>query len=211
MAKPGSLFIVSGPSGAGKSALAAAVLRAVPNLRFSVSYTTRSPRGNERNGVEYYFVSPEEFEELRRNDQLLEWANIYGNLYGTSRNGIEEILQRGEDVLLDIDVQGAHTLRQKCPEALSIFILPPSFQVLRERLEKRKLDKKYVIEQRLRIACDEIQQYRHYDFLIINDEFEKSADELKAIVTGSRCRLDVRAERAESILKTFGGVDVQHP
>jgi len=211
MARSGSLFIVSGPSGSGKSALAASVLATVSNLRFSVSYTTRPPRGNEQNGVEYYFVSPEEFEELRRSGQLLEWANIYGNLYGTSRKGIEEILQRGEDVLLDIDVQGARSLREKCPQALSVFILPPSFQVLRERLEKRKLDKKYVIEQRLRIACDEIQQYRHYDYLIINDEFEKSADELKAIVTGSRCRLDVRAERAESILKTFGGVDAQHP
>jgi len=161
--------------------------------------------------VEYHFVSPAEFEQLRRDGHLLEWANIYGNLYGTSRKGVDEILQRGEDVLLDIDVQGAQTLRQKCPEALSIFILPPSFQVLRERLEKRKLDKKYIIEQRLSIACDEIQQYRYYDYLIVNDEFEKSADELKAIILGARCRLDVRAERVTSILRTFGGVDAQHP
>jgi guanylate kinase len=211
MARFGSLFIVSGPSGAGKSALAAAVLASVPDLRFSVSYTTRAPRGNEGDGVEYHFVSPAEFEELRRNDQLLEWAHIYGNLYGTSKKGIDEILQRGEDVLLDIDVQGARTLRQKRPEALSVFILPPSFQVLRERLERRKLDKEYVIEQRLRIACDEIQQYRYYNYLIINDDFDKSAAELKAIVLGSRCRLDVRAEYAESILKTFGGVDAEHP
>jgi guanylate kinase len=210
MSGSGSLFIVSGPSGAGKSALAARVLVSVPRLKFSISYTTRAPRSNERGGVDYYFVSPEEFEELRRNGALLEWAEIYGNLYGTSRNGIDEILGCGEDVLLDIDVQGARTLRQKCPEARSIFILPPSFQVLRERLEKRKLDKEYVIEKRLKIACEEIQHYRTYDYLIINDEFEKSAEELKAIILGSRCRLDVRAEYAESILKTFGGIDAEH-
>jgi guanylate kinase len=211
MASSGSLFIVSGPSGAGKSALAACVLASVPRLKFSVSYTTRAPRGTERSGVEYHFVGQAEFDELRRNGTLLEWAEIYGNLYGTSRKGIEEILQRGDDVLLDIDVQGARSLRRKCPEAQSIFILPPSFQVLRERLEKRKLDKEYVIEKRLKIACDEIQQYRHYDYLIINDELEKSAEELKAIILASRCRLDLRAGYAESILKTFGGVDAEHP
>ncbi len=210
MARSGSLFIVSGPSGAGKSALAASVLTSVPRLKFSISYTTRAPRGNERSGVEYHFVSPAEFEVLRRDGTLLEWAEIYGNLYGTSRKGIEEILQRGDDVLLDIDVQGARSLREKCPEAQSIFILPPSFQVLRQRLEQRKLDKEYIIEQRLKIACEEIQHYRHYDYLIINDEFEESAQELKAIILGSRCRLDVRAEYAESILKTFGGVDAEH-
>ena len=155
-------------------------------------------------------MSPAEFEALRQNGTLLEWAEIYGNLYGTSRKGIEEILQRGDDVILDIDVQGARTLRKKRLEAQSIFILPPSFQVLRQRLERRKLDKEYIIEQRLKIACEEIQHYRYYDYLIINDEFEESVNELKAIILGSRCRLDVRAEHAESILKTFGGVDAEY-
>jgi len=208
MTRPGNLYIVSGPSGAGKSVLSVAVLGALPNLRFSVSYTTRPPRGSERNGVEYHFVSPAQFDELRRNGDLLEWAEVYGNLYGTSKKGIEEILARGEDVLLDIDVQGALSLRQKRPDAIGIFILPPSFQVLRERLERRRLDRDYVIEQRLRTACREIKLFGSYDYLIINRELETSVEELKAIITGSRCRLGARAECAESILKTFGGFDV---
>jgi guanylate kinase len=207
----GNLFIVSGPSGAGKSALAASVLASVPNLQFSISYTTRAPRGNERNGVEYHFVTPSEFAELERKGQLLEWAEIYGNLYGTSQRSIDEILARGGDVLLDIDVQGARTLRGKRPEAVSVFILPPSFQVLRERLERRSLDKDYVIEQRLQIACREIRHYTNYDYLIINEAFDQSAEELKAIILGNRCRLKARAGIAETIVATFGGFDAEHP
>jgi guanylate kinase len=206
----GNLIIVSGPSGAGKSALAASVLAAVPNLHFSISYTTRAPRGTERDGVEYSFVTAAEFWELERSGQLLEYAEIYGNLYGTSQSGIDEILERGGDVLLDIDVQGARTLRAKRPEATSVFILPPSFQVLRERLERRSLDKAYVIKQRLRIACQEIRQYIHYDYLIINESFEQSAEELKAIILGNRCRLRARSGSAETIVATFGGFDAEH-
>jgi guanylate kinase len=207
----GNLFIVSGPSGAGKSALAANVLASVSNLHFSISYTTRAPRGSERDGVEYFFVSKEEFWALERAGKLLEWAEIYGNFYGTSQKGIDEILARGEDVLLDIDVQGARTLRQKRPEAVSVFILPPSYQILRDRLERRSLDKDYEIEKRLRIACQEIRQYRNYDYLIINEVFEKSAEELKAIIVGNRCRSTARSGNAETIVATFGGIDAEHP
>jgi guanylate kinase len=209
--KAGNLFIVSGPSGAGKSALAASVLASVPNLHFSISYTTRAPRGSERDGVEYYFVTKEDFWALERGGLLLEWAEIYGNLYGTSQREIDEILARGGDVLLDIDVQGARTLRQKRPEGVSVFILPPSYQVLRERLERRSLDKAYEIEQRLRIAGQEIRQYVNYDYLIINEVFEQSAEELKAIIIGNRCRSGVRSGNAETIVATFGGINAEHP
>ncbi|PYU94932.1 MAG: guanylate kinase [Acidobacteria bacterium] len=207
MAPSGNLIIVSGPSGSGKSVLAASVLKMVPGLTFSVSHTTRAPRGNERDGVEYYFVDKTRFEELIQKGEFLEWAEVYGNYYGTRRSFIDERLARGDDVLVDVDVQGARTIRQRRPEAISIFIMPPSYQVLRERLERRRLDKEYVIEQRLRIACEEIKHYRDYDFLIVNEDLEDSIDKLRAIIIGSRCRMRSRADHAKSIMATFGGMD----
>jgi guanylate kinase len=207
MVQTGNLIIVSGPSGAGKSAVALRVLESLPGLSFSVSYTTRAPRGFERDGIEYHFVNRSGFEKLVEGGELLEWAEVYGNYYGTSRKCVDELLGRGEDVLLDVDVQGARSIRQKRPEAISIFILPPSYQVLRERLESRKLDKAYVIEQRLKIACNETIHYRNYDYLIINDDLGKSIEELRAIILGSRCRMKARAEAAERIVATFGGVN----
>jgi guanylate kinase len=209
MPRTGTLIIVSGPSGAGKSALVSAVLERLPGLRFSVSYTTRPPRGSERSGVEYHFVSKAEFDALVRDGALLEWAEVYGNCYGTAHAFIDECLQGGQDVILDVDVQGARSIRSKRPGAIGVFILPPSFQVLRDRLERRKLDKDYVIEQRLRIAGREIAQYRDYDYLIVNDAFDASVDELAGIIVGSRCRVAARAEIAQSIVATFGGLDAE--
>lgn len=211
MAATGNLIIVSGPSGAGKSTLAGKVLESVPGVRFSVSYTTRAPRGFERDGIEYHFVGKDAFGRLIEKDDLLEWAEVYGNLYGTSRRSVDDILGSGEDVLLDVDVQGAGTIRNKRPDAISVFILPPSYQLLRARLESRQLDKDYVIEKRLKIACNETRQYRNYDFLIINDDLGKSCEELKAIVLGSRCRMKTRATVAERIVATFGGVNEENP
>jgi guanylate kinase len=211
MPRNGSLFIVSGPSGAGKSALAASVLELVAGLKFSISYTTRSPRGSERNGVEYHFVTRPEFESLIERDAFLEWAEVYGNLYGTSKSSIDDLLHAGQDVLLDVDVQGAENIRRRRPEATSIFILPPSFQVLRERLERRKLDKEYIIEQRLRIACQEIGHYRDYDYLIINHDLHGSTEEFRTIIEAARCRMAVRSEDAQSILSTFGGSNADDP
>ena len=211
MAQTGNLIIVSGPSGAGKSALASSVLGTLPDLRFSISYTTRPPRRNERNGVDYHFVTQAQFETLTRRGEWLEWAVVYGNYYGTSRKFVDEKLAQGADVLLDIDVQGARSIRDMRPDAISIFILPPSYPILRSRLENRKLDKDYVIENRLRIARQEIAQYRDYDFLIINEELDRSSEELKAIILGSRCRMTARAESAESIIATFGGLNAEDP
>jgi len=211
MLRKGSLIIVSGPSGAGKSALVSAVLAVMPEVCFSVSYTTRAPRGSERDGVEYHFVGKDEFESLIRRGDLLEWAEVYGNYYGAARKFIDDNLVQGNDVLLDVDVQGARTIRDRRREAISVFIMPPSYQVLRMRLENRKLDKRYVIEQRLKIARHEISYYRDYEYLIVNNSFDASVEELKAVILGSRCRMGARAESAESIVATFGGMDAEDP
>jgi guanylate kinase len=211
MARAGNLIIVSGPSGAGKSALAAKVLQSVPHLRFSVSYTTRAPRGAETNGVEYFFVSRNEFQALIKGDHLLEWAEVHGNLYGTSTKFVDDLLKQGEDVLLDIDIQGAHIIRQKRADAVGIFILPPSYKILRERLLRRSLDDGFVIEQRLKIACKEISHYEEYDYVIVNEELDRSARELQSIILGLRCRTDARTEYAKSVLATFGGMDAENP
>jgi guanylate kinase len=209
MARSGNLIIVSGPSGAGKSALVSIALQRVPRLRFSVSYTTRAPRGAERHGTEYFFVDRSEFQSLIRGDNLLEWAEVHGNYYGTSKEFVDDFLRRGEDVLLDIDVQGAHIIRAKRPESIGVFILPPSYQVLRERLLRRSLDKSFVIEQRLKIACKEISHYTDYDYLIINEDLDRSALELESIILGARCRRAARIESAKSVLATFGGMDAE--
>jgi guanylate kinase len=211
MAQTSNLIIVSGPSGAGKSALASSVLGMLTNLRFSISYTTRLPRRNERDGVDYHFVTQEQFETLTRCGEWLEWAVVYGNYYGTSRKLVDAMLAQGDDVLLDVDVQGARSIRDMRPDAISIFILPPSYGILRSRLENRKLDKDYVIENRLKIARQEITQYRDYDFLIINEELDRSSEELKAIILGSRCRMMAQAGSAESIIATFGGLNAEGP
>ena len=209
MPHKGNLIIVSGPSGAGKSALASAALAELTGLAFSVSYTTRAPRGNEMDGIEYRFVTEAGFEELIRREELLEWEEVYGNYYGTGRRFIDDRLSEGLDVLLDVDVQGARTIRVKRTNAVAIFIMPPSYQVLKERLENRKLDKEYVIEQRLKIARQEILQYRDYDYLIVNADFATSVQEMKAIILGLRCRMEARAESAGSIIETFGGLDAE--
>lgn len=207
MPAQGTLFIVSGPSGSGKSTVASSVLSQVPGVTFSVSFTTRAPRGKERDGVEYNFVSEARFEELLQEDALIEWARVYGHCYGTSRRLVDQAASRGEDVLLDLDVQGAATIRSKRRASVSVFILPPSYQRLRERLERRALDKHYVIEQRLRIACEEVKHYRDYDYIIVNDELSRAVEELKAIILASRCRMSLQVDAVKSVLSTFGGVD----
>jgi guanylate kinase len=207
----GNLIIVSGPSGAGKSALVGSVLRRIPRVKFSISYTTRAPRGNERNGVEYFFVDRQQFQSLIHDESFLEWAEVHGNYYGTARRFVDDFLLQGDDVLLDIDVQGAEILRCKCPDSISVFIFPPSFQVLRERLQRRSLDDGVVIEQRLKRACKEISYYKEYDYVIINEDLEQSIRELESIILGARCRMKTRIESAKSVLTTFGGTDAEDP
>jgi len=207
----GNLIIVSGPSGAGKSALVTGVLRSMPRVRFSVSFTTRAPRGTEQDGIEYYFVDRDAFQSLIREDALLEWAEVHDNYYGTSRKFVDDTLECGEDVILDIDVQGAQTIRGKRPDTVSVFVLPPSYEALRERLERRSLDEGLVIKQRLKRACNEIRRYKEYDYLIVNEDLAGSIRELEAIISGSRCRIASRMAAAGSVLATFGGMDAENP
>ena len=224
------VFIISAPSGSGKTTLVERLLREVPGLHFSVSYTTRPRRGQEQHGREYFFIGRQEFEAMLDRGELLEWAEVFGNYYGTSRRFLEEAERAGKDLLLDIDVQGAAQVKQKLPHSISIFILPPSRSELEERLRRRSEDAEEVIKRRLRNASREIYGYERYDYVLINDRLELSAERLRSIVLTERWRLlgDGEAdlspetqgvrERAEScrkervepqiapILKSFGPV-----
>jgi guanylate kinase len=186
----GILFIISAPSGSGKTTLVDALRQYVPNLDFSISYTTRSPRGSEQQGREYHFISRGEFEEMIGKGEFLEHAEVFGNYYGTARSVLEDAARRGHDVLLDIDVQGERQVKQKMPDAVSIFVLPPSRTELESRLRKRSLSENVhseeVIRRRLDTARKEIENYPNYDYILINDRLEQSVDELQAIVLGER-------------------------
>lgn len=183
------VYIISAPSGSGKSTLVNELLRLVPGLDFSISYTTRPPRGSEQNGKQYHFVSREEFEQMIRDDEFLEHASVYGtNYYGTARRFLREAEQKGNDLLLDIDVQGAAQIKQKLPEAISIFVLPPDRKTLEWRLRKRGEDSDETIHRRLDAARREIEKYDKYDYILINDKLEESSDSLQAIVLSERLR-----------------------
>lgn len=188
----GIVYIISAPSGSGKSTLVTELRKAVPNLEFSISYTTRKPRGSEQDGREYYFVAREEFERMLAAGEFLEHAEVFGHYYGTARRFLEEAKQHGKDLLLDIDVQGARQMKEKFPQAVSIFILPPSRAELEQRLRRRseaeKMRSQEVIQRRLDTAGREIENYPNYDYILINDRLEQSIDRLKAIVLSERVR-----------------------
>jgi guanylate kinase len=227
------VFIVSAPSGSGKSTLVNELFKMVQGLDFSISYTTRPPRGSEQNGKEYFFVSEPEFKAMIAADEFLEYASVFGNYYGTARRFLREAQKRGHDLLLDIDVQGAEQIKKKLPDAVSIFILPPGREQLEWRLRNRGLDPEAVIRRRLDTARREIEQYSRYDYILVNNLLEQSADELKAIVLAERvaerieqsgaqptpeesrligtaraCRLEQARERVQPILASFGTVPI---
>jgi guanylate kinase len=180
------VYIISAPSGSGKSTLVNELLKSVHDLDFSISYTTRAPRGSETNGKQYYFVSRPEFEKMIRDGEFLEHAEFDGNYYGTSRRFLREAEQHGRDLLLDIDVQGAAQIQQKTPDATSIFILPPDRKTLEERLRKRGEDREEVIERRLIAASREIENYDRYNYILVNNILEESSEMLQAIVWSER-------------------------
>jgi guanylate kinase len=183
------VFIISAPSGSGKSTLVNELLKSVRDLDFSISYTTRAPRGSETNGKQYYFVSRPEFEKMIRDAEFLEYAQVFEkDYYGTARRFLREAKQEGHDLLLDIDVQGAAQIQQKLPGATSIFILPPDRKTLEERLRKRSEDCEEVIERRLLAASREIQNYDRYNYILVNDRLEESIKNLQAIVQSERLR-----------------------
>jgi guanylate kinase len=180
------VYIISAPSGSGKSTLVNRVREIMPGLKFSVSYTTRAPRAGEQNGREYFFVSRAEFEAMKRHDDFLEYADVFGNYYGTARRFLREAEQEGRDLLLDIDVQGAQQIKGKLLGAVSIFILPPDRQELEKRLRTRSLDAEAVIQRRLVTASREIENYGKYDYILVNDRLEESVEALKSILLAER-------------------------
>ena len=180
------VYIISAPSGSGKSTLVNELLKSVPDLEFSISYTTRAPRGSETNGRQYYFVSRLEFETMIKHDDFLEHAEVFGNYYGTARRFMDDAEKKGRDLLLDIDVQGAKQIQEKLPRAVSIFILPPDRKTLEERLRKRGEDREEVIHRRLITASREIEDFNRYNYILVNDRLEDSIESLRAIVRFER-------------------------
>lgn len=196
---PGNLFVVAAPSGAGKSSLVKALLELDSHVQLSVSHTTRTPRGQEKHGREYYFVSELEFDAMVQVDAFVEWATVHQNRYGTSKRAIEERMTQGADVILEIDYQGALQIKHIFANASSIFILPPSWEELRARLERRGEDSPEVIDLRLKNAAIEVAQVPHFDFVIINELFDRALFDLKAIVHSQRLRFPAqRRARAET-------------
>ncbi len=184
----GSIFIVSAPSGAGKTTLCKELCKAVTGLRHAVSYTTRTRRKGERDKLHYFFVGPEIFKKMIKGKEFAEWATVHGNLYGTSRRHIEEIINKGYDIILDIDVNGATQMRREYKGAYYIFILPPSMKTLKKRLSFRKSDSDSEIVRRLENAKDEIASYNKYDYIVVNNKFEKALEELKSIIITDRLK-----------------------
>jgi guanylate kinase len=198
-----TVFIISAPSGSGKSTLVSHLMHRVAGLRFSVSYTTRAPRGQERNGEDYFFISRQEFEARLGKSEFLEHAEVFGNYYGTHISELERAAAEGLDLVLDIDVQGARQLKERIPAAVSIFILAPSRQILEQRLRARSQDSEPVIERRLHDAAQEIRNYSQYDYVLVNRDVEASVDTLVSIVKATRSRRDRMEEQIRPILETF--------
>jgi guanylate kinase len=193
-----NVFIISAPSGSGKSTLVNEIRQTIPNLAFSISYTTRSPRGHEQDGKEYSFVSRQQFEEMIRKDDFLEYANVFGNYYGTARRFLASAEDQGNDLLLDIDVQGAAQIKSKLSDAVSIFILPPNRSELEQRLRRRSQDSESVIQRRLYEASREIENYGKYDYILVNDRLADSVEALKAILLSQRLKRQGRTDAALS-------------
>ena len=199
------ILVISAPSGAGKSTLVRRLIASLPDLAFSVSHTTRPRRAGEKEGRDYFFVTRRRFESMIAAGDFVEWAEVFGHLYGTSKAQLDKALATGQDVLLDIDVQGHQQVRQCLPEALGVFVLPPSFRELKRRLMDRHSDSPQVVERRLAAARLEISHWPEYDYLVVNDRLSLATQALQAIVRASRFRQESQAERAQEICRTFGG------
>nr|WP_315485531.1 guanylate kinase [uncultured Undibacterium sp.] len=200
----GSLFLVSAPSGAGKSSLVNALLKLEPDLKLSISFTTRAPRPGEQDGREYHFITVEDFLSRKNHGEFLEFAEVHGNYYGTSKILIQEAMQAGTDILLEIDWQGARQVKKQFPDVASVFILPPSVQALNERLNKRGQDSQEVISRRILAAGGEIAHAPEFEYVIINQDFELALSELSAIVKATRCRTSQQSVRNAALFAQLG-------
>ena len=203
---PGTLFVVSSPSGGGKGTLIRRVRETVPNLSYSVSYTTRTPRNGEVNGREYFFVNRETFEAMVRANEFLEWALVHGNLYGTSRQQVAKETAAGTDIVLEVDVQGAASIRNLTMDTVSIFILPPSYEILRRRLIARGTDSPEQLALRMKNAPEELRQYSSFDYVIINDDVERAAHQLASIIYSERARSERQGPVVQEVIENFKSV-----
>jgi guanylate kinase len=199
----GQLFIVSAPSGTGKTTLVERLVLEVPGLSLSRSFTSRAPRPGEADGVDYNFISRQQFDAMIAAGEFLEWADVFGNLYGTSRAETERVLADGSDLVLVIDVQGARQVRDRTDDRVAIFVLPPSFQILEDRLRRRSKDSETAIERRLAVARSEVDAVQDYDYVVINDDLDSAVGRLAGIVTAERARRARMAAAAADIIKTF--------
>jgi guanylate kinase len=199
MIASGRIFVVSGPSGSGKSTLIREVRQKVPDLGYSVSHTSRPPRGKEKNGVEYHFVSRENFQRMIDSGEFVEWAEVYQDLYGTSVASLRSQITAGQDVIMDIDVQGARNIKDHFKDAILIYVLPPSMDVLEKRLRERRTDDEKTIRTRLTKAGMEIKNCVSYDYLLFNDQLDQAVEELKSILIAERCRKFVRLAKAQTL------------
>jgi guanylate kinase len=199
----GLLFVVSAPSGTGKTTVVERLVQRVPDLAMSRSYTSRAVRAGEADGIDYNFITRARFEDMVDADAFLEWADVFGNLYGTCAGDAEKDLAAGRDLVLVIDVQGARQVRQRCAGTVGVFVLPPSFDVLEQRLRGRSADTEEAMQRRLQTARDEVTAFSEYDYVVVNDELEACVDRMRAIVLAERARLRSARATAESIVRTF--------
>lgn len=190
MPQQGVLIVLSGPSGTGKGTICKELLRSYPNLQYSVSATTRTPREGEANGVNYWFITRDEFQTMVENDELLEWAEVYGNFYGTPRRYVQQQLDSGKDVVLEIDIQGAMQIKNKFPQGVFIYVVPPSLEVLADRIYKRGTDSMDTIKKRLSCASTELESAYNYHYVIVNDSVGAAVAKVEAIITAERCRVE---------------------
>jgi guanylate kinase len=201
--KRGLLFVISAPSGTGKTTLCERLVQILPNLRLSRSYTSRAIRPGEREGVDYHFIPRAEFDAMVAANAFLEWADVFGNLYGTAAADVEAMLARGQDVVLVIDVQGARQVRQRGADHTAVFVMPPSFQVLESRLRGRSTEAEAGLQRRLETARAEVSSYREYDYVVVNDDLEPTVVRLQEIIAAERSRVHRMTRVADAIVRTF--------
>ncbi|HKO96229.1 MAG TPA: guanylate kinase [Pyrinomonadaceae bacterium] len=206
----GILFVVSSPSGGGKGTLIRRVLNNVPDLSYSVSFTTRSPRSGEEDGREYFFVTTEKFEQMVADNEFLEWAYVHGKLYGTGHRQLNREISEGHDIILEVDVQGAASVRELVQDAVSVFILPPSLAVLKQRLIARGTDSAEDLDLRLRNAPTELEHYSNFQYVVINDDADRAAEQLASIVYAERARLSRQEPRVKQVVEAFAAGELDN-